>query len=679
MKHILRLFFFVFLISVGMTLSQLNLGDGETVFWICFALTLLIGGGACVYLLVKTRRYKLFLFIGLAVVTVFSFLPSVALADDISVSVNGQQEKLEDYKSWINSFSQQAKNDPALSQYDSIMKGETAPTVNAETAYWASRAVIACQNTDYQNQFSTDCENAVKYNEIAGKAYSSMATGCSPIASIVKNILNKDSCWPCDVTALVITAIQEIAQASYPVMKMAALNLMGGLFLLWLAYVTLAFFGKFGFARISEYLTNVLNKTILVLIIAAFLHLPVPEIYKYTISPFVQYTAGLTQVFSDAGRVEAKKAGKALNILQKIVTGGVNPTCKYCNNMNNISDDTTAFLDQASINGLLCTVCTVYHQVAPMISLGQGLACFSGISQKSNSDSTSVGGNSSFGIPRIGALLAGAVIVLIFSLIMFMIAYHIILSVIQLGFVVILLPFWMVAFVFKATREYVKNAWALVLHALGTLIALSLNVALVMIGLSNMLSGKVGLAIGWGIISGSPTTVMDAFTGAELFQPKSDDDGSFFSGLTEKLIDFAVDELIGMSPAHAILLLLVYALISITIINNTSLLVERILDAWLNRQAVSDEVIMGIQTAGKGLGGMARLGAAGVGATAGLVSSSYAKTREKIQNSLPKESSKASAKGTYTESAAKIINQNVFGVKDKESENKKSSGNNQNK
>ncbi len=675
MKHIIRLFFFIFLIAFGLELSRLDLGDGQTVFLICFALTLLVGGGACIYLL-KTQKRKLFLFLGLAVIMACSLSASTVWAakDWMEVSVVGQKEKLEDYKSWVSQFAAKAKNDPALSDYDNIMKGNSLPVINGETAFWASRATIACQSTEYGGQYDTDCENAKKYNDIVGKAYSSMATGCSPIASIVKNIINKNSCWPCDVTALVIQAIQDIAQSAYPIMKTAALNLMAGLFLLWLAYVTLAFFGKFGFARISEYLTNVLNKSILVLIVAAFLHAPVTEIYSFTVSPLVQFTAGLTQIFSDAGRTEAKNAGKTLNILQNIITGGANPRCKYCENFN-AQSEATAFLDQGSVNGLLCTVCTVYHQVAPMISLGQGLACFSGISQKSNSDSPSVGGNSSFGVPRIGALLTGAVIVLVFSLLMFMIAYHIIASVLQLGFVIILMPFWMVAYVFKATREYVKNALALLLHALGTLISLSLNVALVIIGFSKLLSGKVALAIGWGIISGSPTTVMNAFTGAEVLQNQESGDGSFFSGLTEKIVDYAVDQAIGMSPTHAIILLVVYAIMSITIVNNTALLVERILDAWLNRQAGPDDILAGVQTVGKGLGGIARLGAAGVGAAAGAVSASYARTRDKVDKNRPASTAKTPA--TYNNTAAKIINQNVFGIQDKEQEKKNQNQKNQ--
>ncbi len=678
MKHIIRLFFFICLISMGAVLSQLNLGNGQAVFWVCFGLTLIIGGSACFYF-IRVKNHKLLLLIGVALFSVCLFSGSIGYADSVRVSNLGQQDKLNDYKSWVSSFESALKNDNTLKDYDGIMDGTKIPVINGETAQLASRANLACQMLEYSDSneagsYEDTCENAKKYTDVVGKVYNSMGSGCSPIASIVKNILNKNSCWPCDVTALVITAIQEVAKSSHEVMTKAALNLMGGLFLLWLAYVTLAFFGKFGFARISEYLTNVLNKAILVLIVAAFLHLPVPEIYSKTVSPFVQFTAGLTQVFSQEGEAAAKKAGKTLHILQNIITGGTNPKCKYCDNMSSsMADDSPSFLDQGSVNGLLCTVCTVYHQVAPMISLGQGLSCFSGMSQKSNSDSSTIGGTSSFGVPRIGALLAGTTIVLIFSFLMFMIAYYIISSVLQLGFVIILLPFWMVAFVFKATREYTKNAWILVLHAMGTLISLSLNVALVMVGFSELLSGKVALALGWGIISGSPTTVMDAFTGGEIFQSQSEGDGSFFSGLTDKLIDFAVNQAIGMSPTHAILLLIAYAILSITIVSNTSFFVERILDAWINREAnPQGEMMAGIQAAGKGIGSMSRLGAAGAGAAVGAVSASYARMRDKLdkQRAEASKSSKGHTPNTYGSTAAEIINRNVYGWEDKKTSDK---------
>ena len=677
MKHIIRLFFFVCFIAMGRLLSQLHFGNGQAIFWICFGLTLMIGSGAYFYF-VRVKKHKLSVLIGAAVFATCLFSGSIGYADSVSVSNLGQAEKLDEYKSWVSSFESQIKNDKTLEDYDSIMDGTKVPVINGETAQAASRANLACQMLEYgdsneKGSYEDICENAKKYTDIMGKTYNSMGSGCSPIASIVKNILNKDSCWPCDVTALVINSIQMIAKDSHSVMTKAALNLMGGLFLLWLAYVTLVFFGKFGFARISEYLTNVLNKAILVLIVAAFLHMPVAEIYSYTVSPFVQFTAGLTKVFSDQGRVAVKEAGSTLNILQKIITGGANPKCKYCSNMTASTTDTTAFLDQASVNGLLCTVCTVYHQVAPMISLGQGLSCFSGMSQKSNSDSSTIGGTSSFGVPRIGALLAGTAIVLVFSFLMFLIAYYIISSVLQLGFVIILLPFWMVAFVFKATREYTKNAWTLVLHAMGTLISLSLNTALVMVGFSELLSGKVGFALGWGIISGSPTTVMDAFTGAEIFQSQSEGDGSFFSGLTDKLIDFAVDQAIGMSPTHAILLLVAYAFLSITMVSNTSFFVERILDAWINRDSnAQGELTAGIVAAGKGVGSISRLGAAGVGAATGAVSASYSRMRDKVnkQRAEAAQGSKAHTPNAYGNTAAEVINRNVFGWEDKKSSNK---------
>ena len=190
MKHIIRLFFFICLISMGAVLSQLNLGNGQAVFWVCFGLTLIIGGSACFYF-ISVKNHKLLLLIGVALFSVCLFSASIGYADSVRVSNLGQQDKLNDYKSWVSSFESALKNDNTLKDYDGIMDGTKIPVINGETAQLASRANLACQMLEYSDSneagsYEDTCENAKKYTDVVGKVYNSMGSGCSPIAVSLK-------------------------------------------------------------------------------------------------------------------------------------------------------------------------------------------------------------------------------------------------------------------------------------------------------------------------------------------------------------------------------------------------------------------------------------------------------------------------------------------------------------
>lgn len=683
MKHLLRFFFLIMIIGTGILFSQLGLGDGKTVFEICFSLTLLIGGGAVVYF-VRTK-HKLFMVSVLLVFSVVSFAASTACADDFISAANfASQDKEAEYKKAIEDFQSASKGSEELTKYKEIMNGEVDATVDYELLAKANKAFTACLNAEFSTNYDETCKNAEKYRDIAGRVANGLASKCDPLSAIVKNALNtaidKNSCWPCDVTSLVISSIQTIAASSYKTVRSAALSLLGGLFLLWLAFVTVVHFGKFGFARVSEYLTNFLNKAVLVLIVSAFLHLNVLQITEYTISPFVGFTAELTRIFSDAGRVQAKKEGGVIDKLQKIMTLGITPKCSYCDSRNTNVQGPFTFLDQTSINGLLCVICTVYNQVAPLISIGQGISCFASIGKKSNSDSSVASSNSAFSIPKIGPLLAGAFVVLIFSYLLLIICYYMIVSVLQLGFVVVLMPFWMIAFVFKPAREYAKNAWGLVMHAMGTLLSLSLNTAFVIIGFSKLLSGKNAAALGVAMLTGTPTDIMGAFTGESelmsgsgLFSGGGEDPFSM-SGLLSYATQWGIDELIGVSPTHVILLLVAYAFISISMVNYSSDIAERILDVWMNRSADANGVIMGgIRTAGKGVAGVSHVVKEGAFAGAGLVggslmSKSFRRTHESLEQerkskNIDASSSKPASRSNYRKNNVNSIYENAMGGK----------------
>lgn len=614
MKRIIK---FLLLLATTLTavfIAHINPFNGM-LFPICCAMSILIIlGTLCYYTLIKKQKILFIIPLILSICCMAFVLPAFAdNAENIDASTR------EEWRSKISSAGDAVDSDSEFKKYyqtkdgknEDYVAGYEPTTFNPDIAESANKALDYCEKLQILERKSDSlhekCKKIEQYNYMVAKIKNLMGTSCSPITSIIKNLVNKNECWPCDVTALVLVSIQKVTAAAYEVLRPAALSLLGVLTMLWLAYVTLAFFGKFGFARISEYLTNVLNKIVLVLVISAILtsNQTISSLYRFTISPVVAYSASLAQQFSDSGRRAAKNAGSLLDVAKKIMSLGSSSECSYCKNRGDISSN-TLFLDPIATNSILCMICTVYHQVSPMIALGQGITCFAGASTVSQSDQSALSAATSHGVTRLGAVLVGMFLIIMFSLVMLLISFHVLSSILQLGFVLILLPLWLIAFVFKGTREYLKNAWALLMHAVISLVAISISTALVIIGFSDLLSGKLALALGWAMVKGSPNDILSTFTG-ELDQTAqaAGEGGSMFSGLTDSLIQYGIDSLIGVSPMQAVFLLVAFAFLSVSMINAAPELVERLFNLWLGKSIDAQGMMMdSARTAMKGAGVM---------------------------------------------------------------------------
>ncbi|MBQ3117928.1 MAG: hypothetical protein IJC11_06385 [Alphaproteobacteria bacterium] len=614
MKRIIK---FLLLLATALTtvfIAHINPFKGA-LFPICCALSIMIIFGTLGYFtLIKKQKILFIIPLILSICCMTFVLP--AFADNAG---NVDAATSEEWRNKISAAGDAVDSDSEFKKYyqtddgknEDYVAGYEPTTFNPDTADAAIKALDYCEKLQILERKSDSlhekCKKIEQYNYMVAKIKNLMGTSCSPITSIIKNLVNKNECWPCDVTALVLVSIQKVTAAAYEVLRPAALSLLGVLTMLWLAYVTLAFFGKFGFARISEYLTNVLNKIVLVLVISAILtnNQTISSLYRFTISPVVAYSASLAQEFSESGRRAAKNAGSVLDMAQKIMSLGASSECSYCKNRGDTSSN-TLFLDSVATNSILCMICTVYHQVAPMIALGQGITCFAGAASVSQSDQSALSAATAHGVTRLGAGIVGIFLIIMFSLIMLLIAFHVLSSILQLGFVLILLPLWLIAFVFKGTREYLKNAWALLMHAVISLVAISISTALIIIGFSDLLSGKLALALGWAMVKGSPNDILSTFTG-ELDQTAqaAGEGGSMFSGLTDSLIQYGIDSLIGVSPMQAVFLLVAFAFLSVSMINAAPELVERLFNLWLGKSIDAQGMMMdSARTAMKGVGVM---------------------------------------------------------------------------
>ncbi len=463
---------------------------------------------------------------------------------------------------------------------------------------------------------------AEKYANKAGEIQKSFAKKCSPITTLVKSYLNRESCWPCDITALVIDAIQRVAVNSYEFIREIAISLLGIMFLFWLAYVTLVFFGKFGFARISEYLTNVLNKAVLVLIVAALLHAPLVYVYRITVSPFVQYAAGFALTLSDIGNQQVLSDQSLITTMARVFGG--KPECKWCDDVGNTGIGSGKFLDEGTVNAMLCTVCSVYKQVSPMIALGQSITCYATSAPKSFAANPSVSqAGSSFSIPSMTGLLMGIALIFLFSILLVIIGFYIMGATMKLGFTLILMPIWMVLFVFKSTRTYTSKAWTLLVHSMGTLIAISLAVAIILIGFNNLVPTKTLVGFIVTSIKSSPTEMLSSFAAVwngedPLSGSDSSDSGSWASEIRDQLVDLGISQVAGGSAIQTVILFAIFGLLSKQLVDKSSAYIERLINAWINMGNTGAEALA--KGAGTGLSAVSSLGKTGIYASKGVSS-----------------------------------------------------------
>ena len=608
MKRLLKgLFFLALLFAAGM-LAQIP-SYTYIVFPICIGLCTLLILFAFGYIKFVLKK-DLFVWIFIIVLLVPITTKPVIAAD---AAEKTDRERIAEMESYIRSHT----NEICSLTNEKDAAGNTNESSKSRM-YDPAKLEIAQKMIDYGIQLgsngisSNGYKCAEKYAHKAGAIQKSFSSKCSPITTLVKTYLNRNSCWPCDITALVLDAIQRVAVNSYEFVRQAALSLLGILFLFWLAYVTLVFFGKFGFARISEYLTNVLNKAVLVLIVAALLHAPLVNVYRLTVSPFVQYAAGFALTISNIGNGKVLSDQNLITMMARVFGG--KPKCKWCDDIANTGVGSGKFLDEGTVNAMLCTVCSVYKQVSPMIALGQAITCYSTSAPKSFQGNPNLSQTGSFSIPSFTGLFFGMALIILFSILMVIIGFYIMGATMKLGFTLILMPVWMVLFIFKGTRAYTAKAWTLIVHSMGTLIAVSLSAAMILIGFNNLLPNKAIIGFIITTMKSSPTEILGSFaavwTGNDPLSSGSDSGDGWASGLTDKLVDYGISQLTGgYSAMQTVILFAVFGLLSIQIIDKSAAYIERLVNAWINVGNTGAEALA--QGAGQGLSAIGAMGRTG--------------------------------------------------------------------
>ncbi len=303
----------------------------------------------------------------------------------------------------------------------------------------------------------------------------------------VRDMFEDQSCWPCNIAALLLDAMNNLVAQTSRFFEIWALDLLGFMLMVWLAVRVVKFIGGMGLSNPSEFFTDITKRLLACFFVALFLQIPLSRFYQLTFGPLLSATIETVQLISESTLAPELSEDTVIGKLE------VDVPCleHYCQDTNASQTDQPDDIDLdhtdtfgADIrNGLLCVTCQIYAQTAPFIAAGQVLARY-GISGEEEHLGISFPKNLSM-------WLWGSLLVVIFSIFSFFVAFEMIDIFMRLTFVFVLVPFFMVAWAFPISRTYAEKAWSFLVHALLNFLGLCIGMGFVLILFTQLVGNGV--------------------------------------------------------------------------------------------------------------------------------------------------------------------------------------------
>ena len=313
--------------------------------------------------------------------------------------------------------------------------------------------------------------------------------------------LEQNDCWPCGLARLMMDAVEAIAVALEDTLKKAALELLGVMLLFWILYKVLMLIGQImvGAAKPGEFFTEFLTRFFIATIAVALLNAPMQKLYSMTLSPMIMATSGIAKAFVNASSnnetLDASFSDQPnRNTLgQRIMNDVSLLSCVCCKDSNSTDcngksirrEDNKALIDFQAKKELLCMTCTVYKQTAPFSAAGrvmmyrsfQATTWYGRLLRKLAGKIT--GGVTDYIPYPFGMWIVGMFLTIAFTWLAALTAFRLVDVFLRLGFVFFLTPLLITAYVFPISRQYTKRAWDFFVHAMLSILAISMGMALV--------------------------------------------------------------------------------------------------------------------------------------------------------------------------------------------------------
>lgn len=343
-------------------------------------------------------------------------------------------------------------------------------------------------------------ECAVAWNEEMAKFQTLFAEKqLGTVKSLLE--LEQNDCWPCGLARLMMDAVEAISVALEDTLKLAALELLGIMFLFWILYKVLMLIGQImvGAAKPGEFFTEFLTRFFIATIAVALLNAPMQKLYSMTLSPMIMATSGIAKAFVNASSnnetldASFSEQPNQNTLGQRIINDVSLLSCVCCKDSDSTDcngksirrEDNKTLIDFQAKKELLCMTCTVYKQTAPFSAAGrvmmyrsfQATSWYGRLLRKVASKIT--GGVTDYIPYPFGMWIVGMFLTIAFTWLAALTAFRLVDVFLRLGFVFFLTPLLITAYVFPISRQYTKRAWDFFVHAMLSILAISMGMALV--------------------------------------------------------------------------------------------------------------------------------------------------------------------------------------------------------
>lgn len=245
-------------------------------------------------------------------------------------------------------------------------------------------------------------------------------------------------CWSCQVFGTVYKAAGKITELAYENMRSVALNLLAVFLALWIAYKTLSFFMSFRVPNYTEYWVSLTGRIMRAIFAAAIL--------------------ANTQVMMKFVNMIVEPVILLFVYLSMRIIGANDQAFAVGSNVN----VGTAFADNPALPAAVGTQLeNLIYRIQVALDIGRAL----GLRMMALSDFT--------------GFFLGIVVLCVFFMLVLFFPYYFIDAILRLGFVVILFPIFVVAWVFPITKDWPYRAWELFFSSLVQILIACIFVALV--------------------------------------------------------------------------------------------------------------------------------------------------------------------------------------------------------
>lgn len=303
-------------------------------------------------------------------------------------------------------------------------------------------------------------------------------TSCALFSKVISGYLGEggSGCWFCPIFTAAFDVINNISYQLYNKLAgsvgsvfMKFLGILGAFWLLWIVFqytITL------NIPNTGEFITKLFKAVGTILIGGALLSSSIAFIFDYTINPIINFTSGLTQEVMNSSGLKPSTAwriedNKIIESDSKLCTATNPNDSRFYINGNKLPLSSTVY------DSMLCMLKTMSASLIKGMAVGATIFGYS----------FNAGW---FGFPDISALLVGFLVAIGFFGVFFIFPWKLIDILVRIGFTAILIPLYVLFWVFPITREYMKKGWDVFISCMFTLLALSI---LMVIGLKLLTVG----------------------------------------------------------------------------------------------------------------------------------------------------------------------------------------------